>query len=228
MGPRKTNGNGHRKRELVALTQGQVEALVDACSLRAASGLRDAAMIATAWAGALRVSELLAVAPRDLDLEKRLLLVRDDVAKRGSGGLVALDRQSVGLLSRWLERRHDILKSAKRARRSQTLPLFCGISTGTSASPDGNIGGALHANQVRAMLRRRALRANKKGGHVPLNVVPHAFRHGCARALDQAGHPLAVITKQLRHASPSTTDTYLRELRGEDAFAALTRRGDED
>jgi site-specific recombinase XerD len=40
-------------------------------------------------------------------------------------------------------------------------------------------------------------------------VTPHAFRHGCAVALLQAGVDLTVIRDYLGHASVATTSRYL-------------------
>lgn len=216
-----TTRSGYRKRELVALEQRHVDDLVRACSRRAPSGIRDAALISTLWASALRISEVAAITPKDVQIKKRLLTVRDEIGKRGAGGLVALDAESEARLTRWLQRRAQTLeRGGISKRKANTLPIFCAITSGMA-------GAELSHNAVRQMLQRRARRARAAGSDVPANLHPHSFRHGCARAMDRSGFPLATISKQLRHSGPSVTDVYLRELRGESAFEQLTRRGDD-
>lgn len=217
----------HVPRKIDMMTQTRVDALLDQCSRRAPTGARDAALIATLWAAGLRINEALQVTPRDLDLKKRLLTVRHEIAKGDSGGRVALDRASEELLERWLRIRSRILRDELRGESGLDRPIFCGISKATYSAAaqeprPGNIGKQLHANQVREMLRRRAARAG-----ITERVNSHAFRHGMARHLDQQGFSLALISTQLRHKSPSVTDIYLRSLGVESELDELTKRGDE-
>ena len=55
--------------------------------------------------------------------------------------------------------------------------------------------------------------ARRAAGKLPdlgkRRVTPHAFRHGCAVALLQAGVDLTVIRDYLGHASVATTSRYL-------------------
>jgi integrase len=51
------------------LTSHEIEKLVKACSGRAPSGIRNRALIAVAWRSGLRIGEVLALKPKDLDLQ---------------------------------------------------------------------------------------------------------------------------------------------------------------
>jgi len=69
-GDRLANNKGRRfLAEL--LTQGEVRALLGACSSRAPPGIRNRALMAVLYRGGLRVSEALALGPRDVDAGSR-------------------------------------------------------------------------------------------------------------------------------------------------------------
>ncbi len=82
-----------RKRPIEVLTPEEVERLIQANSNRAPSGIRNRALVALMYYSGLRLSEVLALLPRDVDLEGGEINVR-----RGKGG-----RQRCSVRSpRWL------------------------------------------------------------------------------------------------------------------------------
>src|SRR3954465_13694111 len=57
------------------LTDEEVFALLDACSPRSATGLRHRALIVVLWRAGLRISEALALYPKDVDVAGRTIRV---------------------------------------------------------------------------------------------------------------------------------------------------------
>jgi site-specific recombinase XerD len=103
------------------LTTSEVEALLRACSSRAATGIRSRTVIALLWRRGLRIREALALKAKDIDLDSGLVTV-----KHGKGDkrrLVAVDAGMAALFERWLERRR---KLGVRA----TAPIFCTLGGG--------------------------------------------------------------------------------------------------
>jgi integrase/recombinase XerC len=69
----------------------------------------------------------------------------------------------------------------------------------------GQRGARLGAGQVRARLRRLALRAG-----LPTHVHPHMLRHSFASHLLQSSGDLRAVQELLGHASITTTQVYTR------------------
>jgi site-specific recombinase XerD len=65
------------------LTTAEVEALLRACSSRATTGVRNRALIALLWRTGLRISEALALKPKDVELSSGLLTVQHGRAISG-------------------------------------------------------------------------------------------------------------------------------------------------
>ena len=83
------------------LTSADAEAVIGACSRRAPTGIRNAALIAVLWRSGQRVSEALALVPADIASDTGVLHVR-----RGKGGkprAVGLDAGTGALIARWLD-----------------------------------------------------------------------------------------------------------------------------
>jgi site-specific recombinase XerD len=170
------------------LTPDEIARLIDACGDDAV-GVRNQAIIATAWRSGLRVSELLALEVSDLDIETGRLVVR-----RGKGGkrrVAAVDALATDFLSRWLRcRKHVGIGSA----------LLFSTLTGTP----------IDASYLRRLLPRLARRAG-----ISKRCYMHGLRHAFASELEAEGAPLSAIRDLLGHANLATTDIYLRRLGSE-------------
>src|ERR1700730_17630481 len=82
------------------------ESLIRACSRRAPTGRRNAALSAVAWRCGLRASELVSLGLKDVDLVEGRLFVQ-----RGKGGkrrVVGLDAGTAALIDRWLDARRKL------------------------------------------------------------------------------------------------------------------------
>jgi site-specific recombinase XerD len=176
------------------LTTAEVEALIAACSRRAPTGIRSAALIATLWRCGLRSAELLALHPTDVDLDRGLLHVLH--GKGGRSRWVGLDPGTAALIARWLDARQKLI-----GRRHATL--YCTLQ-----------GGKIDTSQLRRTLPRLAARAG-----IQKRVHAHGLRHRFALDLDAEGASLTTIRDLLGHASAATTDAYLRRVGAGDAVA---------
>ena len=196
---RRTSANRGRRFPAELLTEGEVRALIRACSTRAPSGIRNRALIAVLYRGGLRISEALALEPRDVDPARGMLNVRHGKGDRQR--LVGLDPAAFALLERWLDRR-AALGLARRRR------VFCTLQ-----------GAALDSSYVRRLLPRLARRAR-----IEKRVHPHGLRHAHAAELAQEGVPVNVIQQQLGHGSLATTDRYLRHIAPRERVEAMRAR----
>ena len=73
--------NTRNSRPIEILTDSELKALLRVCSARAATGLRNRALLVLGWRGGLRLGEALGLYPRDLDPVAGTVNVR-----RGKGG----------------------------------------------------------------------------------------------------------------------------------------------
>lgn len=178
------------------LTPAEVAALLDQCSIRSATGCRNRAIITLLYRSGLRVSELLALRPSDINLAQHSIRLLD--TKAGEAQTRGFHPSADDAVVRWLEHRREL--------GHRGGPVFCTITKGTP----------LYDTYVRMMLRRMAAQAG-----IEKRVHPHALRHTFAAELDAAGVSLSVISKLLGHSSVPTTARYLDHLTNRQAVSAL-------
>lgn len=181
------------------LTPAEISRLIEACSRQAPTGLRNRALIVVLWRAGLRVSEALALMPKDVDRAVSTLHVL-----RGKGGkqrMVALDALSFSVVDRWLEARSAL-------KRSSSAPVFCTLQ-----------GAPLQTAYVRALLPRLAREVG-----IEKRVHAHALRHTFACELMQEKIPLNLIQKQLGHANIAVTSRYLQHVPPPELAEAMQRR----
>jgi site-specific recombinase XerD len=165
------------------LTDAEVRSLLDACP-GSASGIRNSALIAILYRTGLRISEALDLYPKDVDLDRGAIRVMN--GKGGKSRVVGVDRGALAILERWLDVRAC-------CGHNGTRPVFCTAS-----------GERLTAGYVRRWLPSLGLRAG-----IAKRVHAHGLRHTHAAQLREEGVDIGIISKQLGHASISTTAHYL-------------------
>jgi site-specific recombinase XerD len=176
------------------LDRAEVEALLGALSRRAPTGVRNRALLALMWRAGLRVSEALALQPKDVDLTARTVVVQ-----RGKGGkrrTVGIDTGTVALIRTWL-----VARSARPI--GPRAPLFCTLK-----------GNAIDTSYVRHLLPRLAERAG-----IEKRVHAHGLRHRFAVDLVHEGAPITTLRDLLGHSSIAVTDQYLRRIGAGEAIA---------
>ena len=170
------------------LTTEEVRALAATPSMKSPTGIRNRALVLLLASSGIRIGELLAVRPKDVELTQRTVRVqRGKGDKHRLAPIATVD--AVDAIARWLDRR----KSLGIGGRS---PVFCTLQ-----------GRSIHTSYVRALLPRLAERAG-----IPKRVHPHGLRHYFAATLAQVGTPLPAIQVALGHASLAVTSVYLARI----------------
>jgi integrase/recombinase XerC len=161
-------------------------------TVRLAVELRDRALIETAYAAGLRISELAGTSLADMDLR------RGEIRVLGKGR-----KERVGLLG---GPARDALEIYLREAR----PVLAGSTNGNLPTSDDDaalflaVGG--RRLSVRA-IRQRIDRLAKRAG-LPEGVSPHTLRHSFASHLLEGGADLRTVQELLGHASLATTQIY--------------------
>lgn len=167
------------------LSGAQVEALLAAPDVSSALGLRDRAMLETFYASGLRVSELIGLRLRDLDLDVGLVKC---FGKGRKERLVPVGATAQDWLSRYeAESRPQLLKG-----KVPTDLLFV-----------SQRGGRLTRMGVWGIVRKYAVQTG-----VEKVLTPHVLRHSFATHLLENGADLRALQAMLGHADISTTQIY--------------------
>lgn len=188
--------NKGRKYPAEPLTPAEAAAIIGQCSHRAPTGIRNRALLTLLYRSGLRVSEVLALRPADVDLTRHSIRLLD--TKSGQAQTRGFHPSADDALARWLDTRRALGTGGRR--------LFCTLA-----------GGPLSEDYVRGLLRRLAAKAG-----ITKRVHPHGFRHTFAVELEAAGTPVTTISKLLGHSSVAVTARYLDHLTNGQAVAALS------
>ena len=180
------------------LTENEVKRLIQCCSNCAPTGIRNPALITVLYRGGLRLSEALALKPKDLDADAGTITVLH--VKGDRRRTVGLDPGAMAIMLRWVEKRKQLGIGG--------ATLFCTLQ-----------GQPLKPSCVRTLLPRLA---GKVG--IEKRVHPHGLRHTMAYELMMEGVPVPIIQQQLGHASLATTERYLRHIAPRDVVMAMRRR----
>jgi site-specific recombinase XerD len=176
--------NKGRKLPVEILTTEEIQALIKACSNRAPTGIRNRALIVTLWRCGLRVSEALALKPKDIDAKAGTIRVLH--GKGNKARTVGIDPQALAVIQRWLDRRAELGITAR-------AKVFCTLD-----------GSGIASVYVRNLLRR----LGQKSG-LEKRVHPHGLRHTHASELRVEGIDIGIISKQVGHANTAVTARYL-------------------
>lgn len=156
---------------------------------RHALALRDRALVETAYAAGLRISELAAADLGALDLRRGEIRV---LGKRRKERIGLLGRPARAALLAYLEDGRPVLLE----RRGLDLPPPVEIFLNHWGAPLGVRG-----------LRYRLDRLRRRAG-LPLGVSPHTLRHSFATHLLDGGADLRVVQELLGHENLATTQIY--------------------
>ena len=182
----------------------QVEALLDAvdaelaatggggrAELAAALASRDRALIETAYAAGLRISELAGADLGSLDLRRGEIRVLGKGRKERIG---LLGRPARAALAGYLDEGRPELLARRPAETDMPLPVELFLN---------HHGTPLGVRGIRYRLDRLCRRAG-----LPKGVSPHTLRHSFATHLLDGGADLRVVQELLGHESLATTQVY--------------------
>src|SRR5487761_1149242 len=157
------------------LTPAEVQALIGQCSRRAPTGVRNRALLTLLYRSGLRVSEILALRPSDVDLAKHSIRLLD--TKSGKAQTRGFHPSAEDALSRWLDTRKS-LGIGNHGRK-----LFCTLDGGP-VSDDYEHG------------LRHTFAAELEAGGTPVTVISKLLGHSSvavtARYLDHLTNAQAV------------------------------------
>jgi len=176
------------------LSISQVEAVIGAVAGDEPVHLRDRAMLEIAYGCGLRVSELVGLSRKDLQLKKELVLVR---GKGGRERLVPVGGHAVRALSAWFSQGRTHIR---RQKAGKLLPLPMGAGDYVFLNRRGL---PLSRMGFWKILRHYLDKAGIKG-----HASPHTLRHSFATHLLEGGADLRVVQELLGHASLATTEIY--------------------
>jgi integrase/recombinase XerD len=166
------------------LTLEEVDRLLAAPSVTTVLGVRDVAMVELLYATGLRVSEMVSLRVRDLNLEAGYLRC---LGKGNKERLVPLGRGAADRLRVYLDgARVTLLRGASRP------PLFL-----------NNRGGPMSRQGFWKILKKYGRAVGLKS-----RLSPHVLRHSFATHLLERGADLRSVQMMLGHADISTTQIY--------------------
>lgn len=174
--------------------------MMKAAGRRGFTCFRQRALVCVLWRTGMRISEALALRPKDIDLDSGVVHVLH--GKGDKRRTLALDASSCEVVRSWMVRRERI------SCLKNTSPVFCSLR-GRPLRPS-----SVHRNLC--MLAQRA--------GIEKRVHPHGLRHTFATELVAEGVPLDVISQALGHARISTTAVYIAKIAAPEVVRALRNR----
>jgi integrase/recombinase XerD len=170
------------------LNREEIQALLDAPDLSSRAGLRDRAMLHLAYAGGLRVSELVGLSLADLVLHPQPTI--HVMGKGRRERILPLWKETARALREWLKIRGEPTSTA----------LFLN-ARGDSMTRSG----------FEYILEQHVRTANTKQPSLATKQVsPHTLRHSCAMHTLHATGDIRKVSLWLGHATLLSTELYLR------------------
>ena len=196
------------------LTDEEVRALLDACGRYTPVARRNRALITLMYRAGLRVSEALALQPKDVDLANGIVRVLHGKGDRYRA--VGLDPGAAAVVAAWLAERGRARRVAARANGPGDLrrdplaaaPLLC-TAYGTPVT----------TGYVRRLMKRLGRQAG-----IAKRVHAHGLRHTHAAQLRSEGVDVGIISRQLGHRSLLTTIRYLDHVQPTAVVDAMRER----
>ena len=168
-----------------SLSEANVEALLNATDLNDPIGLRDRAMLELLYATGLRVSELVTLEYKQVNLQQGVVRV---MGKGNKERLVPMGDEAVSWISQYLnESRKILMKSG-------------GVSNSLFITRRGS---GMTRQAFWYLIKRYAIQAG-----ISQKLSPHTLRHAFATHLLNHGADLRVVQLLLGHSDLSTTQIY--------------------
>ena len=178
----------HYDRFLVGfLSKQEINAIINAPDTKTWSGQRDQVLFATLYNTGARVSEILAIKRKDIELGKMVVIHLHGKGRKER--TVPLWKDTSSLIRKWLNQISDGLETPLFPNHFGKQMTVVGVE-----------------DRLRALVRKASVTCcslkNKK-------VSPHVIRHTTAMHLLQSGVDLTVIALWLGHESINTTHQYI-------------------
>ncbi len=201
MAPEKIELSKNPSREIHALEPEELERIIAATVQEPEEiiQLRDKAILGTLFSSGVRISELVQLTQKMINLD------RGEFTVRGKGDkmrLVFLSREASDALGNYLKKRTDnhpaLFTSHTKVGQSVTAQI-----QGQAQSKDRSEAAGLTARSVQRIIQKYAMLAG-----LTKRVTPHTFRHSFATDLLRNGADIRSVQTMLGHASITTTQLY--------------------
>ncbi len=170
------------------INRAEIQALLDAPDPSSKYGLRDRAMLHLAFAGGLRVSELVGLCLADLVLHPQPTI--HVMGKGRRERVLPLWKETAAALRDWLKVRGELKPAA----------LFSNMR-----------GDAMTRSGFEYILDKHVRTASaNQPSLAKKRISPHSLRHSCAMSTLQATGDIRKVALWLGHASTQSTEVYLR------------------
>ncbi|NIR42977.1 MAG: site-specific tyrosine recombinase XerD [Gemmatimonadetes bacterium] len=174
------------------LSEAEIESLLESLQGSDPLTLRDRSILELMYATGVRISELIGLRIRDLDLDERLVRV---VGKGSKERIVPFGSVALDALLAYLSEARPVLVG-DRGEGAGTLYI-------------SRRGRPLSRKGAWEIVRRRVQAAG-----IGKDVTPHTLRHSFATHLLQGGADIAAVQEMLGHADIATTQIYTHLDRG--------------
>ncbi|QYK47935.1 MAG: site-specific integrase [Phycisphaeraceae bacterium] len=204
------------------LTDAEVRALLDACGRYTAVALRNRALITLMYRAGLRVSEALALQPKDVDLGNGIVRVLHGKGDRYRA--VGLDPGAAAVVAAWLaERGRGQRVGGRAAARANPRRGRAGDGQRDPLAAAPLLCTAYGTPVTTGYVRRLMKRLGRQAG-IAKRVHAHGLRHTHAAQLRSEGVDVGIISRQLGHRSLLTTIRYLDHIQPTEVVEAIKRR----
>ena len=172
-------------------TPAEMTRFLDSIDIDDDIGLRDRAIFELMYSSGLRISEVVKLDVGDVDLNERVLLVRE--GKGGKDRFVPFSRVAAAFIMKYIEHNdRSGRKGRMRARGIDESALFIGRH------------GRMQTQVIRLYFRKYL----EASGITRRNLSPHSIRHSCATHLLEAGADVRYVQELLGHEHIQTTVKY--------------------
>ncbi len=204
-------GRDRGRGQVTGLTFTETKFLVGQIAKHGVKGIRDAALFSLMSDCMLRVSELVAVRPADVEITSdgsgRLHLPKSKTDQEGAGATLYVGAPTMERIHNWLH-----LIEQQIGEIDQNAKLFRSIRKGGHIQLTG-----MSTQGIRKNLKQYVSEAGLQG-----RFSGHSFRVGTAQSLAQRGATLTQMQTVGRWKSPKMPASYCRnELAGRSAIATL-------
>jgi len=188
-------------------TLNEMGAFLDSIDTGRDNGLRNRAIFELMYSSGLRISEVVKLDMTDVDLNERILLVRE--GKGGKDRFVPFSEVAAAFIRKYIEtdrkRRFRLHNAESRQNVPSPMPHRMRENTSTDeAALFIGIRGRMKTQMIRIFFRayREASGITRKG------LTPHSIRHSCATHLLEAGADVRYVQELLGHECIETTVKY--------------------
>lgn len=177
-------------------TQAEMRRLLALPDLSTPAGVRDRAMLETAYSTGCRLGELVGMNVGDCDLGRGLIRVH---GKGGKERMVPLGRVAAGCIDRYLDTSRPALSQGHS--RTSVPPTTLG---------DGDaLWLGCRGRRINPLIVERSVRAYGRAAGIAGPFTPHALRRACATHMLANGAGPVQIQTMLGHSSLRTLSQYL-------------------